>query len=398
MRVNGAFIEVDCFQKNKGDNMVCGDTFVSHKFKEEGRVISVMSDGLGSGIKASVLSTMTSTMLLNFAMMNEDIVAAASTILKTLPRDEVRKISYSTFCMCDIDCFGNTRIAEYETPAYYLFREGKFVDVPKKRIPVERDDMPNTALWLSEFPMEKEDRLIFFSDGVSQSGMGRRNMPFGWENGAREFIRECVTRNPSVSATELARRIVTEAEKNDGYCLKDDTSCCVIYMRKPRNLLVCTGPPFDEKNDANLTKLVMEFPGRKIICGGTTANIVSRETGRKITLDIDDMDISGNDLPPSSRMEGIDLITEGILTLSKVERILSEEDTDNHNCPDGPAEKIIRMLYDSDKITFLVGTRINIAHQDPTLPVELEIRRNVVKKIKYLLETKWLKDVDITYI
>ena len=148
MRVNGAFIEVDCFQKNKGDNMVCGDTFVSHKFKEEGRVISVMSDGLGSGIKASVLSTMTSTMLLNFAMMNEDIVAAASTILKTLPRDEVRKISYSTFCMCDIDCFGNNRIAEYETPAYYLFRAGKFVDVPKKRIPVAREDMPNTVLWL----------------------------------------------------------------------------------------------------------------------------------------------------------------------------------------------------------------------------------------------------------
>ena len=84
--------------------------------------------------------------------------------------------------------------------------------------------------------------------------------------------------------------------------------------------------------------------------------------------------------------------------MSKVERILSEEDTDNHNRPDGPAEKIIRMLSDSDKITFLVGTRINIAHQDPTLPVELEIRRNVVKKIKYLLETKWLKDVDITYI
>ena len=172
MRVNGDFIEVDCFQKNKGDNIVCGDSFVSHKFKEEGRVISVLSDGLGSGIKASVLSTMTSSMLLNFSMMNEDITAAAASIIKTLPRDEVRKISYSTFCLCDIDCFGNTRIAEYENPAYYLFRGGQFVDVEKKRIPVERDDMGQTAMWLSEFAMEKEDRIIFFSDGVSQSGMG----------------------------------------------------------------------------------------------------------------------------------------------------------------------------------------------------------------------------------
>ena len=98
--------------------------------------------------------------------------------------------------------------------------------------------------------MEKEDRIIFFSDGVSQSGMGNRNMPFGWEEGAKAFIRECVARNPSISAKELARKVVIESEKNDGYTLKDDTSCCVIYMRKPRNLLICTGPPFDEKNDA----------------------------------------------------------------------------------------------------------------------------------------------------
>ena len=394
MRVNGDFIEVDCFQKNKGDNIVCGDSFVSHKFKEEGRVISVLSDGLGSGIKASVLSTMTSSMLLNFSMMNEDITAAAASIIKTLPRDEVRKISYSTFCLCDIDCFGNTRIAEYENPAYYLFRGGQFVDVEKKRIPVERDDMGQTAMWLSEFAMEKEDRIIFFSDGVSQSGMGNRNMPFGWEEGAKAFIRECVARNPSISAKELARKVVIESEKNDGYTLKDDTSCCVIYMRKPRNLLICTGPPFDEKNDAYLSKLVTEFPGRKIICGGTTANILSRETGREITLDMEMMEPA---LPPASRMEGIDLITEGILTLSRVESLLSGDGGDGQR-RGGPADQILQMLADSDKITFLVGTRINIAHQDPTLPVELEIRRNVVKKIKYLLETKWLKDVDITYL
>ena len=342
----------------------------------------------------SVLSTMTSSMLLNFSMMNEDITAAAASIIKTLPRDEVRKISYSTFCLCDIDCFGNTRIAEYENPAYYLFRGGQFVDVEKKRIPVERDDMGQTAMWLSEFAMEKEDRIIFFSDGVSQSGMGNRNMPFGWEEGAKAFIRECVARNPSISAKELARKVVIESEKNDGYTLKDDTSCCVIYMRKPRNLLICTGPPFDEKNDAYLSKLVTEFPGRKIICGGTTANILSRETGREITLDMEMME---PDLPPASRMEGIDLITEGILTLSRVESLLSGDGGEGQR-RGGPADQILQMLADSDKITFLVGTRINIAHQDPTLPVELEIRRNVVKKIKYLLETKWLKDVDITYL
>ena len=332
-------------------------------------------------------------MLMNFTAMNEDIVAATSSVLKTLPRDAVRKISYSTFCVCDIDCFGRTRIAEYESPAYYLFRNGRCVEMDKFRIPVRRDDMENTAMWLSQFQMEKEDRLIFFSDGISQSGMGTPSMPFGWDSGCREFIARCIAEQPSLSAKALARAIVAEAEKNDAFQLKDDTSCCVIYMRRPRNLLICTGPPFDEKNDAALSRTVMEFQGKRIICGGTTANIISRETGHSIEIDLSSVH-SG--LPPAARMEGIDLVTEGILTLSRVERLLAEDRREES--PDNPADRMLQMLADSDKITFLVGTRINIAHQDPTLPVELEIRRNVVKKIKSLLERKWLKDVDIKYI
>lgn len=394
MRVNGCFLDVDFCQKNKAGNVVCGDTFVSHKFKEEGRVISVLSDGLGSGIKASVLSTITASMLLNFSMMNDDIVDSCATILRTLPRDVVRKISYSTFCVCDVDCFGKVRIAEYESPSFHLFRGEHLVPVAKTRIPVEREDMGNTFLLLSEFTMQKEDRIVFYSDGVSQSGMGSRAMPFGWEQGAQHFIAESVGRQPEVSAKELSRRIVVEAERNDGFSLKDDTSCCVFYMRKPRNLLITTGPPYDEKNDAYLSRFVTEFAGRKIVCGGTTAQIISRETGQPITLEMDSPD---KELPPASRMEGVDLITEGILTLSMVERMLTEGRTDGGKSG-SPADRMMRLLADSDKITFMVGTRINTAHQDPTLPVELEIRRNVVKKIRHLLESKWLKDVDIVYI
>ncbi len=393
MRVNGDFLEVEYCQKNKAGNIVCGDSFVSHKFKEEGRVISVLSDGLGSGIKASVLSTITASMLLNFSMMNEDIMDSAASVLKTLPKDVVRKISYSTFCLCDIDCFGNVRIAEYESPSFYLYRNSGFVGISKKKIPVERDDLENTHLWISEFTMQKEDRIIFFSDGVSQSGMGNRNMPFGWEEGISDFIASQIKNRGDISAKELSQRIVLKAEQNDSMMLKDDTSCCVIYMRRPRNLLICTGPPYDENNDNHLSNIVSEFPGKKVICGGTTAQIIGRETGRTIKTD---MNSAGRDLPPVSSMEGIDLITEGILTLSKIERLLSGDETDSRK--DGPAGRLLKLLEDSDKITFIVGTRINIAHQDPTLPVELEIRRNIVKKIKQLLETKWLKDVNITYI
>ncbi len=395
MRTNGNFIEVDSCQKNKAGNIVCGDCFLSQKLREEGRVISVLSDGLGSGIKASVLSTMTASMALNFSVMNEDVIAASESIIKTLPKDMVRKVSYSTFTLCDIDCFSRVRIVEYEAPSFYLFRNGAFVDIPKTIIPVDRDDeMENTSLWISEFTLEKEDRVIFFSDGVSQSGMGSAGMPFGWADGAKTFIAETIAQTRDISAAALAQKIVIQSEKNDGFRSKDDTTCCVIYMRKPRNLLVCTGPPYEEKNDKYLSRQVQEFAGTKILCGGTTAQIISREWGVPLQLD---MCITDKELPPLSKMEGVDLITEGILTLSKVERLLTDYDPDRVR-GNGPAEQLIRHLINSDKITFLVGTKINTAHQDPNLPVELEIRRNVVKKIKSLSETKFLNDVEIVYI
>lgn len=392
MKENDIFIEVDCFQKNKAGNIVCGDSFMSQRLQDEDRIISVLSDGLGSGIKASVLSTMTVTMAMNYTAMNESILQTALSIINTLPQDLVRKISYSTFCILDIDCFGNTKVIEYESPAVYLFRRGETVEIQKKKIPVEREDLENTFLWVSEFKLEKEDRLVCFSDGVSQSGMGSSDMPFGWDQKVEDFIAGLLIRNPEISAKEMAQKIVIRAERNDHYRLLDDCSCCVVYRRTPRNLLICTGPPYDEKKDRYLAEKVRDFKGKKVLCGGTTATIISREL--QLPLNVS-MEIIDKELPPLSYMESVDLITEGILTLSKVERLLSSGIPEKSQ---GPANDLVSLLQNSDKITFIVGTRINVAHQDPNLPVELEIRRNVVKKIKYLLETKYLKNVEISYL
>lgn len=386
------FIEVDCYQKNKAGNLVCGDSFMSQKLQDEGRIISVLSDGLGSGIKASVLSTMTVTMAMNYVAMNESILQTAMSIINTLPQDMVRKISYSTFCIFDIDCFGNTKVIEYETPPVCLFRDGKLIDIPKEKIAVERTDLENTFLWVSEFKLEKEDRLVCYSDGVSQSGMGSSSMPFGWDEGVKTYLTALLEEQPDISAKEMAHKIVLRAERNDNYRLLDDTSCCVVYRRTPRNLLVCTGPPYDEQKDRYLAEKVRDFQGKRILCGGTTASIISRELHRPLTVSLE---ITDKELPPLSYMEGIDLVTEGILTLSKVERLLAEGVPERSH---DPANDMVTLLQNSDKITFVVGTRINVAHQDPNLPVELEIRRNVVKKIKDLLETKYLKDVEIIYL
>ena len=330
------FIEVDCYQKNKAGNLVCGDSFMSQKLQDEGRIISVLSDGLGSGIKASVLSTMTVTMAMNYVAMNESILQTAMSIINTLPQDMVRKISYSTFCIFDIDCFGNTKVIEYETPPVCLFRDGKLIDIPKEKIAVERTDLENTFLWVSEFKLEKEDRLVCYSDGVSQSGMGSSSMPFGWDEGVKTYLTALLEEQPDISAKEMAHKIVLRAERNDNYRLLDDTSCCVVYRRTPRNLLVCTGPPYDEQKDRYLAEKVRDFQGKRILCGGTTASIISRELHRPLTVSLE---ITDKELQPISYMEGIDLVTEGILTLSKVERLLAEGVPERSHGPANAATK-----------------------------------------------------------
>jgi hypothetical protein len=188
--------------------------------------------------------------------------------------------------------------------------------------------------------------------------------------------------------------VVTKAIANDGYHPKDDCSCAVVYFREPRRLLISSGPPFEESSDATLAEKVKDFEGKKIICGATTADILARELKQEIT---DETEFHDPDLPPVSNMPGIDLITEGMLTLNKVIQILAKYDG-NTVFGKGPADRIASMLLESDEITLLIGTKINEAHQDPTMPIELDIRRNVVKKLAELLEKKFLKEVGVEYL
>jgi hypothetical protein len=197
-----------------------------------------------------------------------------------------------------------------------------------------------------------------------------------------------------MAAQDLAENIVSKALNNDILTAKDDITCAVIYFRKPRNLLICTGPPYNKERDKTMASTVSTFPGEKLICGGTTAQIIARELNREIEIDL----FGGAEgLPPTASMEGVDLISEGILTLGKVAKWLEQKELPNIPL-DNPAGKVISYLLSHDKIQFMVGTRINEAHQDPTLPMELEIRRNIIKKIGHLLQDKYLKEIHIQFI
>jgi hypothetical protein len=388
-----SFIDVDFYQEAKLGQVVAGDVFLSRKIKEEGRLITVLSDGLGSGVKAGVLANLTATMALRYTSAFVDVRRSAKTIMDTLPVCEKRKISYSTFTIVDLEEDGQTRVIEHGNPPLTLLR-GQ-TPVPLERASLTLEAWKERVIYYSEFDTQLGDRIIFYSDGVSQSGLGRAGLPFGWgQERVTQFLRRQIAAEQEISARELTRNLVAEALINDGRAAKDDISCGTIYYRRPRKLLVITGPPFHRERDGELAELVRTFDGRKAICGGTTAGIVSRLLGAPVTMDLRQLD---PEIPPAAVMAGVDLVTEGTITLAKVAEML-ERGTAAEPRRKNPASDLVSLMLQSDLVQFVVGTRINEAHQDPAIPVELDLRRNIVRKIANLLETRHLKELRLRFL
>jgi len=390
-------VEVDFCNVPKHLQKISGDVFQKNIAPDnEGKVICTLSDGLGSGVKANVLATLTTTMAQQFIMNNMDVKTAANIIRSTLPICSVRKISYSTFTTVNIDSgIELAKIIEFDNPPYLLIRNGMIMDVKKKRIELKKQkNITRNSLMYSKFRMQFGDRIVLFSDGVTQSGMGTKRLPLGWRlEGVKNFILKILETKKDISAREMSSSVVKEAIKNDLFSPQDDITCAVLYYRKARELLVITGPPFDKSKDDYIVERFKEFKGKKVICGGTTAHVISSKLNKHVKINISER---STDVPPTSTMEGADLVTEGILTLNKVSKLL-EFQTKNDSSSDG-ATKLFDMLLNNDCIHFLVGTAVNEAHQDPNMPVELGLRRITVEKIVRFLREVYLKKVFVEYV
>lgn len=386
------FIEVAFEQQAKQGQLVSGDLFLSMRVREQGRIIAVLADGLGSGVKASVLSTLTGALAARCVRGNMDVRRTAEVIMSSLPVCRERGLAYSTFTILDLDtATGELRVIEHENPRYLLLRNGEATDCEAEHIPIDGPAYSSRhhRLQYSRLRLDEGDRIVVFSDGLSQAGLGRRGLPQGWgEDGVRQAALDLVRGDYSISAQEMTAILVQRALANDSHAAKDDMTCASLYVRRPRNLLVVTGPPFDPANDSAIARRVADFDGRTLLCGGTTAAIVARELGREIKFDDADMD---PEIPPASRLDGVDFVTEGTLTLEELARVLERGRNKRRNA----ATQAASMMLHSDRIHFLVGSRINDAHQDPTSPMQLDIRRNIVRRIRASLEQQHLKETTL---
>lgn len=389
------FVEMESFQFTKTGQAACGDDIQMEVLKNENRYLAVLSDGLGSGVKAHVLANMTTTMALRFLRSNMDMLQSIETIMDSLPVCEVRKISYATFSMVDIRLGGITRIVEMGNPQYIQLRGDEEVP-PISHKTVTSSHWPDRQVECYEIKLELGDRLIICSDGVTQSGLGEGSAyKFGWcRSGELAFAQEAIRQKADISSYALARTISYKALNISKNVCKDDISCLVIYLRTPRVMRVLTGPPYYKENDAEFAAQASLGEEHTLVCGGTTANIIERAVQKKVQIDLASLR-AGASLPPAGRIPGVALVTEGILTLTRVCRAL--EDHEPLDTLPAPARAIIDMMMQHDRIEFIVGTKVNEAHQDPTLPQDLELRRGMIKRISTALNSLYRKETKVNY-
>ena len=397
----GTFIEVASFLERKPGQNADGDVFLSKRNAAGGRIVTALSDGLGNGIKANVLASLTAPMLIEFVLKDIPPRHAAELIINSLPVCRTRGLSYAAFTLVDVRPNMTVHFIEYDNPPLLIARGGRLVELEKARIPIERKNKKtgpgDEALFYATYDALPGDRIVFFSDGVTQAGIGRGGGGWGIER-AQSYTLAELERRPLVSARDLAQNIVWEARGIDGGTAHDDISCGVVYFREPRDLLVITGPPFHEEYDREIARIFTDFHGAKVILGGTTAKIIARELGKTIR---NSPDYAEN--PAIALMDGADLVCEGILTLSAVAASLAESAAPWQNLRSSDsfsraASRFTASLMGSDRITFIVGAKLNEAHLDPTMPVEIETRRALIKRIAFLLEERYMKQTIVRYV
>ena len=357
-------------QLRKHGEELCGDSIAvsSHS----GSVILALSDGLGSGVKANILATLTTRIAMHMLENDLPLGEVVQTLSETLPICKVRKLAYSTFAIAQFFSRGSARVVEFDSPAAMLLRQRKLQPVVYEERSIE-----GKTIRESFFDLEVGDWIIFVSDGVLNAGIGGvYPLGWGWDQSAHYLEQQA---HPELSAQDLAEKVAGVVSDLYADSPGDDVSVAVIKVRRKLIATVLTGPPAEKSEDEALVSKFIRRAGRLAVCGGTTAKIVSRYMGQPLEVDLETMT---PDVPAIAHIEGMDIVTEGILTLTQVSELLRsgtlKEDVRFRT--DGAAE-LIRLFLDVDHVHFLVGRGVNPAHQNPELPKQLEIRLAVVREI-----------------
>lgn len=349
---------IDCgyATMNKYGEELCGDRVEIVEFGDYKTL--VLADGMGSGVKANILSTMAAKMLSTMVANGVDIDECVEIVTETLPINREVGLNYCTFTIIHVHKNGHGVMYEFDNPQAILYKNGRCTDL--RRNPRE---IVTETVYRSEFELEAGDFIMTMSDGVIYAGPDE-TLNYGWQ---RPQVKEFLDRRAEYNMSACVVSAVL-----GGACMalyagkpKDDTTIAAVKAFPPFHVAVMIGPPLDRDNTDAHIQHFLNFDGHHIVCGGTTSELVARHMGKELSYanSSDDPEV-----PPISYIDGIDIVTEGALTIAKVAR-LSDEYLDpyalegrKYNKKNG-ASMVASMLFEkASDITFFIGRAVNEAH------------------------------------
>ncbi|MBQ9112766.1 MAG: SpoIIE family protein phosphatase [Clostridia bacterium] len=360
---------------------LCGD-HVDVVEENENSTVIVLADGLGSGVKASILSTLTSKIISTMMAAGLPIEECVSTIAATLPVCSVRGVAYSTFTIIHLLNNDIAEIIQYDNPQVIVIRDYANYDYPKTEM-----NIGGKKIYKSVIKLRENDVFVAMSDGCPHAGIGGF-YNFGWKR--EEIIGYMEALVPGgYTAKNMSTILVDECDKLYGYEPGDDTTACVVKIRKREPMNILFGPPSNRDDCSRMMSLFFSKEGKHIICGGTTSSIASKYLGKPLKASLN---FERSDIPPIAEIEGVDLVTEGVITVNRVLEYAKDYLGENEHYEhwsfkrDG-ASLISRLLFEeATDINFYVGRAINPAHQNPDLPINFNIKMNLVEELSKCLK------------
>lgn len=376
---------------NKNGELLCGD-HIDIVEQDEHSTVIVLADGLGSGVKASILSTLTAKIISTMMSEGLELADCVSTIAQALPVCSVRGVAYSTFTIIRIVDNEEAEIIQYDNPNVILLREGRNVEFP-----VTVTNIGGKNISRSQVTLRENDVFIAMSDGAIHAGVGS-SLNFGWQRPDIVNFMEALF-DAGFTAKTLTTILLDECNRLYGGSPGDDTTVCTIRIRhrEPMNLMF--GPPQSRDDCSKMMSLFFSKEGKHIVCGGTTSGIAAGYLGKPL---IPTLEFFDPEIPPIAKLEGVDLVTEGVITINKVVEFAHNHLADNEayahwgSKKDG-ASQIARLLFEeATDINFYVGRAINPAHQNPNLPINFNIKMQLVEELSEALR-KMGKRIKVSY-
>lgn len=369
---------------------LCGD-HVDIVDQGDNSSVIVLADGLGSGVKASILSTLTSKIISTMMAQGLSLSECVDTIAATLPICNVRGVAYSTFTIMHVIDSETLELIQYDNPLVIMIRDGEIFDYPKKELLYD-----NKKIYQSSIKMKGNDIFVAMSDGCPHAGIGRE-FNFGWKREDIADYMQCLA-VVGHNAKTLATMLVDECNTLYGNRPGDDATACVLKIRKRVPMNIMFGPPANRDDCDRMCSLFFAKEGKHIVCGGTTTSIAAKYLNKPVKASLNF--IKG--MPPIAKVDGIDLVTEGVITMNKVLEYARDHlgnDTYRHdwNASADGASQICRLLFEeATDINFYVGKAVNPAHQNPDLPINFNIKMNIVENLSDCLR-KMGKRIKVSY-